>query len=234
MNQEKQKINSDLFYRAKQYIKSKGLDESKHKIFQDFTKLEIKEVTEDCDKLYIKGYLSTFGNVDREGDVVDRMAFNETLKEITMLPLLKDHIANTDHQLGSIYSFAIDTKGLLIEACIEKTEKTLHQIKLIKGGHLNTLSMGGLFEYEGKTDDGFFIIKKVMLFEGSVVSCPANPQATFVVAGCGDENEKQVSNENAKQLSKLKQLHDEMTDKRAVQAIRELIEEMEQQDERTD
>lgn len=226
---EKQKINNDLFYRAKQYIKSKGLDESTHKIFQDIRAFDIKQVTEEENKLYIEGYLSTFGNVDREGDIVASGAFDKTLTEIKMLPILKDHLANTECQIGSFYEFRIDEKGLYVKGCIEIDEKSIHIIKLIKGGHLNTLSMGGIFEYDGTDKAGNYIIKEVMLFEGSVVVVPANPQAIFVVKGC-NENEKatQVSNENVKQLSKLKKLHSEMTDKMAVEAIKELIEEMEQ------
>jgi phage head maturation protease len=83
-------------------------------------------------------------------------------------------------QVGSHRDFKIDDTGLKVRTYISKTPETLHAIKLIEDGSLNTYSMGGIFTY-GRDEDGTMcIIEKVDLFEGSIVVIPANPQAQFV------------------------------------------------------
>ena len=55
-------------------------------------------------------------------------------------------------------------------------------------GHLRTLSMGGLFHYK---EDGRGIFK-VDLWEGSLVSIPANPDAIVSTRSLTDDEAKAV------------------------------------------
>lgn len=164
------------------------------------------------DGVKISGNLSTFKNVDREEDIVKEGAFDETVKELKKsgkLPMLKDHMATTDSQIGSFTKFKITPDGLQVEGFISRTTESEHIIKLVEDGHLNTLSMGGLFKFAngGQRDKkGRRFIEKVALFEGSVVVVPANPKATFTQKSSnpaenpdqvdelsGESNEKAVS-----------------------------------------
>lgn len=147
------------------------------------------KVCGDCaetrDGIKISGLLSSFKNEDREGDIVMDGAFDETVAELKRagkLPMLKDHSADTDSQIGSFTKFAITDEGLEVEGFISRTRETEHIIKLIEDGHLNTLSMGGLFKFAngGQRDKkNRRMIEKVGLLEGSVVVVPANPKAVF-------------------------------------------------------
>jgi len=138
---------------------------------------------DDRDGIRIAGALSSFGNADREGDLVKQDAFDDTVKEFEELgkiPLLRDHRAETEFQIGSIDKLKITLKKLKFEAFISRDERSQHVIKLIEDGHLNTVSMGGLFKFSSDRDkNGNFVIEKVMLFEGSVVPIPANKEAVF-------------------------------------------------------
>jgi len=220
---------NDLVSRVKQYIESNNLDENKCKMFQELKSFELTETKEENGNVRIAGYLSTFGNVDRESDIVSSQAFDETIKTIKKLPMLRDHIADTDHMVGSFDVIVRDQKGLYVEGSIELTEKTEHLIRLIKGGHINTLSMGGMFTYDGLDKNGNYIISEVILFEGSIVVVPANPEAIFVVKAIGDiENGDQVPDGKETQLLMLKGLQSEMTDREAIKAISDIMNEMEQ------
>ncbi len=148
------------------------------------------------DGINISGNLSTFKNMDREDDIVKEGAFDETVKELKRagkLPMLKDHDASTDSQIGSFTKFKITPDGLEVRGFISRTKQTEHIIKLIEDGHLDTLSMGGLFKFanSGQRDKrGRRFIEKVALFEGSVVVVPANPKATFTQKSNEPEAEK--------------------------------------------
>jgi HK97 family phage prohead protease len=163
----------------------------------------------------IIGFLSTFKNVDREGDIVMEGAFDQSLKDIEKrggkLPLLFDHFNSTSNHGGSFEKLKVTSEGLKFEAFISETPKTTHQLQLIKDGHLNTVSMGGLFKFkdggERNSKDRRFI-EEVVLFEGSIVSIPANPKATFVMKSLDDllpkddEKSKKIPQEgNSKKLS---------------------------------
>ena len=161
-------------------------------------------------ELEIEGYLSTFGNPDRENDVVMMGAFTEALKEQKMFPLLRDHWSVTDSQIGS-FSAIEDSQGLKIFGKCLVTEKTMHTCMLLLKGHLNTTSMGGVFRYKRNDDgslyrgeNGTWEIEKVKLFEGSVVPVPANPKAvvTMKTFESLEEKAEQVSDEKAEQVPK--------------------------------
>lgn len=195
------------------YINSEGIDVKQVKCFSMYVPFEIdkkaKEEDEDeFDGIKISGFLSTFGNADRGNDVVHEAAFDKTIKDIQKrggkIPMLRDHYAQTDHQIGMWDQFAITKKGLQVSGRISRTSLTEHIIKLIQDGAINTLSMGGFFKYaEEKDEKGRNIIEQVMLLEGSVVTIPANPQAEFSMKSLVDvTNESQVAQAKSEQVEK--------------------------------
>lgn len=170
--------------KAIEYISKNNIETKNLAIVREFNHFEVKSLnqTDSAGSIRIKGYLSTFENTDRQNDVVLPTAFDETIKGLKKLPMLRDHVNMVDCQIGSWDTFIIDKKGLYVEGVIERTEKTEHLIALVKGGHLDTISMGGLFKYNDRPDvKGRNVLAVATVLEGSVVVIPANAEATFTM-----------------------------------------------------
>jgi len=190
------------------YIVEHGLDKKDYQIVQEFSSFDIKKdkpKDDDREGCWIKGYGSTFQNVDRTGDIISNEAFNKTIKGLKKLPILKDHYNSIDAQIGSWVTFSIDDKGLYLEGFISADEKSNHTIKLIQDKHLDTLSIGGLFKYKRNADGtlykdekNHFLVEDILLLEVSIVSVPANPKAIFTVKSfLTSENPERVANAKA-------------------------------------
>jgi len=176
---------------AGDYIQKNNLmdayNQKKIAVVQEFNTLSYKgmEDNDGLQRIWIEGYLSTFKNSDRASDVVHENAFNDTLTDISsrgMFPLLKNHWPITECQLGAWTEFKVDSVGLWVKGYIIIDEESRHEVNLIKAGALNTLSMGGIFVYDHQRDEqGNYVILKVILLEGSIVTIPCNPKATFTM-----------------------------------------------------
>lgn len=128
--------------------------------------------------MQIRGYLSTFGNIDRQGDIVKKGAFTQGIEAFMRNPvLLIDHSRDVHSIAGFFYKVVEDSKGLYVEAHITNSPAMAHVRALLAEGALKTMSMGGMFAYD---QSGKFI-EKVELYEGSLVSVPANPEAIIAV-----------------------------------------------------
>lgn len=141
----------------------------------------------DYQNVTIKGYLSTFGNSDRDGEVVRPGAFKDTVADFMRNPvLLADHTNKTPTLCGSFTTVREDSKGLYVEGALSNSPADFvkHIRALVAEGHLRTMSMGGIFYTEGNE------IFRVSLFEGSLVPIPANPQALFSVRECTEHEAK--------------------------------------------
>lgn len=134
------------------------------------------------------GYLSTFKGTtesDRDGDYVEQGAFKETIGRFMSNPvMLIDHVQSVRNIAGSFISIKEDSKGLRVTGKVSNSPEMRHVRFLVKEGHLNTMSMGGVFHYN---EDGRGIFK-VDLWEGSLVAVPANPDAIITTRGL-DEKE---------------------------------------------
>lgn len=183
-----------------------SIDENRAYLITQKNKIEVIK-SDNSDVLHICGYLSTFGNIDRTGDVVNPDAFSETLKEIKQLPMMIDHSDSVLDQVGTWNTFKVDKKGLFVDGFITKTDKTEHIIKLIETGALNTVSMRGLARIE-LGDNGTGIIEKMILLEGSLVSIPANPQAKIKIKPEKAEKSTGLSSEKPAKLSHGEKLAD--------------------------
>jgi HK97 family phage prohead protease len=152
------------------------------------------------DTIDLEGYLSTFGNVDRQGDIVLRGAFAITLSQQSQFPLLLNHENETNSQCGS-FKCQEDDYGLFFQAKFLVTEETIHEARLIKAGHLSTCSMGGLFKYKQVLDvNNNAYIEEVRLYEGSIVPIPANEKASFIsLKSLLDVEKAQVTAESEKE-----------------------------------
>lgn len=138
----------------------------------------------------IDGYLSTFEAVtkaDRDGDVVEDGAFSDTIPEFMKNPvLLVDHINMVEYLAGSFTTVKEDRNGLRIKAVVSDSPDMINVRFKIVEGILKALSMGGIFYYKEDRRTIF----KVKLWEGSLVSIPANQDALFQVRSLNDREKK--------------------------------------------
>ena len=140
----------------------------------------------------IDGYLSTFASVtpsDRDGDVVEAGAFADTIDQFMTNPvLLVDHINMVEYLAGSFTSVKEDRNGLKIRADVTNSPDMQHVRFKVAEGHLKALSMGGIFYYREDKRTIF----KVALWEGSLVTIPANQDALFRVRSLNDQEKKYI------------------------------------------
>lgn len=140
----------------------------------------------------VTGYASTF---DREpdcyGDVVARGAFADTLKRWESLneqgkfiPLLYGHNAqDPDYNIGRIIKAEEDERGLLVTAEFDKdNERAQYVRKLVKEGRVYQFSFAFDVMEAGEItlENGVKAneLRKLEIFEVSIVQIPANRHAT--------------------------------------------------------
>lgn len=144
--------------------------------------IETKELAEDATGVRsFEGMLST-PDVDRVGDVVEPEAFRETLAERkTAVPLLFNH--NHDQVIGHIPvdNFTITEAGVFVRGILAKGVARIDEIwSLMKQDVLNAMSFGFMVKNTEEDEDiTGSRITKLDLFEGSVVTVPANAAAVI-------------------------------------------------------
>jgi len=133
----------------------------------------------DYKNVMFKGYGSTNETItkgDRIGDYLRKGAFKKTIKEFKKNPvMLIDHENSVNNIAGSYTKVLEDDNGLYLEGKISDAPELATVRMLIAEGHLQTLSIGGMFYYD---DDGKGI-SQVDLMEVSLVAIPMNPDARF-------------------------------------------------------
>lgn len=139
--------------------------------------LQIKSLNE----RQFDGYGSVFGNVDLGGDVIVPGAFKDSLRRYRgeeQLPLM--FWSHDPTQVpGAWQEMKEDGRGLYVKGTLADTQlgnevRTLLSMKAVRGLSIGFSIAPNGVEYD---DDGTRIIKKVDLWEVSVVSLPMNPRA---------------------------------------------------------
>lgn len=129
-----------------------------------------------------EGYGSIFGNEDGHGDVVVKGAFAESLarwKEKGRLPaLLWQHKMN--EPIGIYTEMREDDVGLYVKGKLliddDPLAKRAHAH--MKAGSLSGLSIGFVLDdWEYDKDKGVWLLKKIDLWEVSLVTFPSNDEA---------------------------------------------------------
>lgn len=153
--------------------------------FSQMKKLEFKsfDITEhkadDSGNLIITGYGAFFGNLDSYKDIIAAGAFAETLAE------KKDRIAfcyqhDIWNPIGKIQDIKEDDKGLWLKVMLSAAEDDI-QTK-VKEGILKEMSIGYRVvdsSEEMRNGDQVRILKKINLYEISLVTIAANPLAVI-------------------------------------------------------
>jgi HK97 family phage prohead protease len=140
--------------------------------------LEAKSFSEADGAYLLEGYASVFGNTDLDGDVMAKGAFTDTLKT-------RDPVLLWGHDMGSVpigkvMSVSEDSKGLRFSAQMPKDDDRVKgqiapQLRL---GSLKGVSIGFRVKDRERQKDGTTLLKRVELYEISLVSIPANPMAS--------------------------------------------------------
>lgn len=162
---------------------------------------EIKQVS---DEGTFEGYVSTFDNVDLVGDVMVKGAFKKTLRDRKgKIRLLWQHDRNTP--IGVFETLKEDSKGLYVKARLAmNTQKGKEAHELLKLGAMDSMSIGYstiIEEYDREKNLNY--LKEVKLFEGSLVTFPANESATVSDVKQDADEETIFSNLNNEEKKKV-------------------------------
>lgn len=129
----------------------------------------------------ISGYASTYGNIDRVGDVVEYGAFRKTIEDFRASgrPIRMYYQHDDKEIIGAFmpYSLREDEKGLYVEGELNLEVQRAREIyALAKQGVISDLSIGySIDDFELR--DGVRYLKDLTLWEISMVNEPANPKA---------------------------------------------------------
>lgn len=140
---------------------------------------EIKQIEEEDGVFTFEGFASTFGNEDLDSDVIDKGAFSKSLAKRTP-KLLWQH--SMDEPLGVFTLLEERESGLFVKAKLplEDTFVSGRVIPQVKIGSITSMSIGFfIVEATFNRDTDVRTIHEVELFEISLVSIPANPQAVI-------------------------------------------------------
>jgi HK97 family phage prohead protease len=136
----------------------------------------------------IRGYASTFGNVDLGLDVVDKGAFKKSIKETNgVVPILADH--NPTKQIGWNFRAEEDENGLFVEGKLDlnvqdaREKYSLAKTAMQLGAKMG-LSIGYMVVKAEPDRDKPMVrrLKELKLFEYSIVTFPMNTEAMITSA----------------------------------------------------
>lgn len=143
---------------------------------------EVKEITEDADYFIFEGYASTFNHVDLGNDAVVKGAFLETVAQLMgssktgKLPALWQH--DCDDPIGSYTELREDSYGLFVKGRLPKADTFVsgRVMPQLKAESVTAMSIGySVIDYA--IEGGVRLLKKLKLWEISLVTTPMNPMA---------------------------------------------------------
>lgn len=123
----------------------------------------IKDI--DVKSRIVTGYLSAFGNVDSDNDIIEKGAFSKSINErFNDIFYLQQH--DWSKPLGKFKKLVEDEKGLYFEGEIINTSFGEDQLKLYEAGIVKEHSIG-FITVKSEKGNNARIIKEVKLYEGS-------------------------------------------------------------------
>lgn len=138
-------------------------------------KFEVKSVSSDDSFGYFEGYAAVFNNVDSDSDIIQHGAFTETLSSGRKVKLCWQH--SFYDVIGGFSEMREDSYGLFVKGRINfGVAKGVEAYSLLKAGDLDSMSIGYSCE-DREYRDGVRVLKKLKLYEVSLVTEPANGAA---------------------------------------------------------
>lgn len=143
---------------------------------------------EDADQGIIRGFASTFGNIDLGDDIVDQGAFKKTIQENKgKVPILADH--DPSKQIGWNMRAEETEKGLFVEGKLNLEDSVARaKYGLIKqaldiGANMGlSIGYGVVKALPDKERPSIRRLKELKLYEYSVVTFPMNTAAMITAA----------------------------------------------------
>lgn len=163
--------------------------DEKEFIMETFTKSASASLVEDGEEGIIQAYITTFGNADAVGDVIDSKALDSWLKSFKegedKLVMLYGH--DTMSVIGHWTKFQKTEKGVIAEGEIYTEVTQANDVyKLLKRGAVASVSIGFRSNDYDYLDNGGRKFNDITLVETSVVLNPANPQAKILTVKSDD------------------------------------------------
>lgn len=136
--------------------------------------LDAKAATEGV----IEGYGAIFGNVDQGGDLILPGAFTESLASGRRVKMLREHCP--EDVLGVWDKVGEDDTGLRVKGqIVVSIQDGKDALELVKAGAIDGLSIGYRTIESDYNNAGVRILKKLELWEVSLVTFPMNVGATI-------------------------------------------------------
>jgi len=167
------------------------------------TSLPVADVDES--KGIVTLYASAFGNVDSDGDIIEKGAFSKTIQERgpqSPRPRIK-HLFQHDryNPIGTPLTMVQDENGLLIDSKVSDIRDGDY-IKLYRDGVITEHSIGfEIIKSDMAENKEYQLIKEVKLWEYSSVTWGANENTPVV--GMKSEMKAEFASELLGRLSKL-------------------------------
>ena len=152
--------------------------------------LQEVEVKGEGTHLYLEGYAAVYGNIDSYRDIIQAGAFDAFLasEDAKRVKFCYNH--DTHDVIGVVESLYSDEKGLKFKAKLSNTTRGKDVGELIQDGALSEFSIGYRVEDATYKEDGVRLLTKLFLYEFSVVSRAANPEATLTATERKEEAEE--------------------------------------------
>lgn len=159
-------------------------------IFKETESDSVKDV--DTTSRRVKVAISRMGNKDSDGDVIDKTAFNRTIKQrgpmgSNLIWHLTDHYPSLKNAVGKFSTLQVEGDHLIGLTDIPKTSWGNDVMEFYKTGNINQHSIGFKTVQEEKINTGkadeYNLIKEIFLYEGSAVLWGANPDTPTVEVG---------------------------------------------------
>ncbi len=159
---------------------------------------EIKEIEIDNEMFFeFEGHGAVFGNVDLADDLIKKGAFKQYIKDVEsgkekFPPALWQH--DRHNPVGIYISLKEDSKGLFVKGRMPKADTFVsgRVVPQMKVGSVRSLSIGFRpikVSFEEIDGDEIRILEEIKLWEISLVTFPANPEAEITALKSLDEIE---------------------------------------------
>lgn len=151
----------------------------------------------------VKVAISRMGNLDLDGDVIDKTAYNRTIKErgpkgANLIWHLTDHRAALTNAIGKFKELYVEGDYLAGVTDIPATTLGKDMLIMYQEGHINQHSVGfrtiSSEPQKAGTAQEYRLIKEILLYEGSAVLWGANPETPTLSVGKSMTKEEQAEN----------------------------------------
>jgi HK97 family phage prohead protease len=165
----------------------------------------------------VKVAISRMGTLDLDNDIIDKTAYNRTIKErgpkgANLIWHLTDHNASMTTAIAKFKELYVEGDYLIGVTDIPETTIGKDMMILYQEGHINQHSVGfrtiSSEPQKAGTPQEYRLIKEILLYEGSAVLWAAHPDTPTISVGKSltkDEYDKEFL-ETTKQINNLAKL----------------------------